>query len=274
MNTQQLFKEIEAFSSTSHGSTDYHKEKVFVQGQNPEHFAPLSYLAKKLDFIDGTQSLSAEGFVFDSYDLFGSNEFQKWFEFQFSRKLTSSLSKEVSLLHLPDNKSIFNAIEQVHSGYKVLKESQILLNGKNLPVQLGEWYAKSIFGLKQNKSPSQRGFDFYIDGKRVEVKVHWADSSSPKGVKLRKSLLELSHFCIIMYISRNFMIREICFLDSDFILRKFATKGHTIFLKDSDVLTYFFSKSNKHVDKVANKSALLKYAAPAFAMNIADHFSN
>lgn len=272
MNTEKLFKEIQSFSEGTHGSSDYHKDEIFVQGKDIHTFAPLSYLSKKLDFVKTPRDLAAAGFVYDSYDLFGLEEFQAWYENQFSRKLTRSLAKNISILHLPDNQSILGAIAQVNDGYQTLHKAQILINGKNLPVQLGEWYAKSIFGLKQHKSPSQRGFDFYIDDKRVEVKVHWNDQSSPKGVKLRKSLLELSQYCIVMYISRNFMIREVCFLDSSFVLRKFAGKGHTVFLKDSDVASYFFSKSSKHAGKVANSSALLKYATPSFAMNVAEHF--
>ena len=64
------------------------------------------------------------------------------------------------------------------------------------------------------------------------------------------------------------MIREICFLDSSFILRKFSGKGHTIFLKESEVSHYIFSKSEKQKEKVRNKSALLKFASPVFAMKL------
>ena len=49
----------------------------------------------------------------------------------------------------------------------------------------------------------------------------------------------------------NFKIREICILDSDFIIRKISGKGHTIFLKDVDIAQYFFSKSSKHIGKVS-----------------------
>ena len=51
-----------------------------------------------------------------------------------------------------------------------MRKEQIILNGKNLPIQLGEWYAKNIFGLRQEKSSSQRGFDFYLGENRIEVK--------------------------------------------------------------------------------------------------------
>jgi hypothetical protein len=77
-----------------------------------------------------------------------------------------------------------------------------------------------------------------------------------------------------MYVARNFMIREICFLDSDFVIRKFSNKGHTLFLKDSDVQSYFFSKSDKHIDKVVNKTAMMRYASPVLAMKLSESISN
>jgi PBP1b-binding outer membrane lipoprotein LpoB len=86
-------------------------------------------------------------------------------------------------------------------------------------------------------------------------------------------MIELSEFCIIIYIARNFMIRELCFLDSDFIKRKFSGKGHVVFLKEVDISDYFFSKSEKHIDKVVNSSALLKYSSPTLAMKLAEKFS-
>jgi hypothetical protein len=144
----------------------------------------------------------------------------------------------------------------------------ILLNGKSFPVQVGEWLAKSIFGLKQVKSSSQRGFDFMMNDNRVEVNVHWKEKSSPKGVKVRKSLINLSDSCLLIYLNSNFLIRDICYLDSDFVQRKFSGKGHSIFLKDSDVNAYFFSKSDKHFDKIVDKSAMMKFAAPMFAMKL------
>ncbi|MEX0797950.1 MAG: hypothetical protein WD025_00805, partial [Bacteriovoracaceae bacterium] len=137
-----------------------------------------------------------------------------------------------------------------------------------------EWYAKSIFGLQQRKSASQRGFDFYMEGdKKTEVQVHWQDITSPKGVKLKKSLVEMSDYVVIMYIAKNFMIRDILLLDSSFVIRKFGGKGHTLFLKDQDVSGYFFSKSDKHYSKIVNKTALLKFATPKFAMKIDEKMS-
>ncbi|PIP95221.1 MAG: hypothetical protein COW00_13805 [Bdellovibrio sp. CG12_big_fil_rev_8_21_14_0_65_39_13] len=272
MDLKRLFEEISVFSKEKHGSTDYYKEELFVMGESENEFAPLKYLIKKLDFLQSDADLKSQGFVCDSYDLYDLNSFDKWYEYQFSQKLKRSFAKNISLLLLPNNKAIFDAVELAHKSYDVLKKQNILLNSKNLPVQLGEWYSKCIFGLNQTKSASQRGFDFYIGDKRVEIKVSWNDVTSPKGVKIRKSLVDLSDYCIIMYIGRNFMIREICFLDSDFVARKFGGKGHTVFLKDSDVSQYFFSQSTKHVDKVSNPVSLLKFSSPTFAMKIAENF--
>lgn len=272
LNLEQLFAEVKEFCKETHGSSDYDKDELFVMGQEKGEFAPMTYLVKKLKGFKGTKELLQEGFVFDSYDLFDCKDFQPWFEKQFSRKLTRSIAKKISLLHLPKNKVILDAIETVNKCYEILRNEYIIMNGKKLPVQLGEWYAKCIFGLQQTKSTSQRGFDFLIGNKRVEVKVHWSDYPSPKGVKLRKSLVELSDYTIVIYIARNFMIREVCFLDSDFVKRKFAGKGHVLFLKDSEVSPYFFSKSNKHYDKVVNSSALLRFSSPTLAMKLAEAF--
>ena len=272
MNLQDLYREIEVFSGEKHGSSDYYKEQIFVRGDQEGLYAPLKFLDKKVNDEVGKRALYKQGFVCDAYDLYDQPSFQKWYEDQFSRKLKRTDAKKINILYLPDNKSIFDAIELVNKSYEVLRAQNIIMNNKNLPVQLGEWYAKAIFGLEQAKSASQRGFDFYIDGQRVEIQVEWGDKSSQKGVKVRKSLVDLSKYCIIIYVAKNFMIREICFLDSDFVMRKFSGKGHTIFLKDSDVNQYFFSTSSKHSNKVTNSSALLKYSTPQLAMKISESF--
>lgn len=272
MNFDALFQQVEEFSKETHGSSDFHTDELFVMGQNAESFAPLKFLSKHLPELKNADDLVEHGMTVAAYDLLEPSKFPAWFEHQFSRKYTRRYAKNIKIVYLPDNKSIFDALELVNKGYEVLRYQRILMNGKNLPVQLGEWYAKCIFGLVQSKSTSQRGFDFYLGDKRAEVRVHWSDQPSPKGVKVRKSFLELSEYCIIIYVGQNFMIREICFLDSDFIIRKFAGKGHTVFLKDQDVSPYFFSKSDKHHDKVVNSTSLLKFASPTFAMNIAESF--
>ena len=193
----------------------------------------------------------------------------KWFEDTFNRKLDMKDRKNITIVHLPDAKKIFEAVEIVNQVYQILKDHKVLVNGKNLPVQLGEWYAKTILGLEQRKSSSQRGFDFYThDKKKVEVKIHWHDTTSPKGVKLKRSLIEMSDYTVVMYVSKNFTIRDILLLDSDFVIRKFAGKGHTIFLKDPDIMGYFFSRSNKHYDKIVNRKALLQFSSPDLAMKI------
>jgi len=267
----KVFELSQKFSGTTHGSSDYDKDTIFVQGGSDREYVPFSFLQKEMPEIDGINKLKTEGFVFSSYDFLEINEFDHWYLNQFNKRLSSKIMKNIGILHLPDQKAIFDTVEVVHQTFQILKEHKVLMNGKNLPIQLGEWYSKIIFGLHQIKSSSQRGFDFKTEnGSTVEVKVHWHDATSPKGVKIKKSLAELSDFCIIMYIAKNFTIRDILFLDSEFILRKFDTKGHTIFLKDQDVAGYFFSKSDKHFDKVVNKTALLKFASPMLAVKLED----
>ena len=272
MNVKELYREIEVFSEETHGSSDYDKNEIFVMGVTNKQFAPLKYLKKKLEFLDDSSVLLSNGFIYDSYDFLGGGNFQEWYERQFGKKLLRRVSKKIFVIHAPDNKSIIDSIENIDKAYNVLRDNDIIINGKNLPVQLGEWYAKCIFGLKQNKSTSQRGFDFSLNEKRTEVKVSYSDFSSPKGVKIKKSLIDLSDYCVIIYLANNFMVREVCFLDSNYILRKFSGKGHTIFLKDSDLSTYFFSKSSKHIDKVMNSSSLLKFSSPTLAMKLAEKF--
>jgi hypothetical protein len=243
--------------------------------EDRKDFAPFKYLQKRLPETKDIYSLLRVGFVYDSFELSNNENFQIWYEKQFSRKLLKKDAKKISIVYTPNNKMILDQIGLVNKSYEILASEQILLNGKNLPTQLGEWYAKCIFGLKQVKSTSQRGFDFIMgEGKRVEIQVEWSDASSPKGVKIKKTLVDLSDYCIIIYVAKNFMIREVCFLDSEYISRKFSNKGHTIFLKDSDVSSYFFSKSSKHFDKIINPITFLKYASPNLAMKLSEKLSS
>lgn len=267
---QNINDAISAFNASTHGSTDYFQDEVYVMVDETT-YAPISYLKKKIEGLKA-EKLIESGYIYDSFELIAVEKFQDWYEKQFARKLKRVQAKKILFLHLPDNKKIFDVIETVNSCYEILRDQKILFNGKKLPVQLGEWYTKCIFGLMQEKSTSQRGFDFLLGDKRVEVKVQWGDSTSPKGVKLKKALVDLSDFVIIIYIARNLMIREVCFLDSAYVSRKFSNKGHTVFLKDSDISTYFFSKSAKHKDKVVNSNSLMKYSLPSFAMKLTENF--
>jgi hypothetical protein len=275
MDIQKISEEIKLFSSSTHGSSDYDKDEYFIMSEDRKDFAPFKYLQKKLSETKDIYSLLRVGFVYDSFELSNNENFQIWYEKQFSRKLLKKDAKKISIVYIPNNKSILDQIGLINKSYEILSSEQILLNGKNLPTQLGEWYAKCIFGLKQVKSTSQRGFDFVMgEGKRVEIQVEWSDASSPKGVKIKKTLVDLSDYCIIIYVAKNFMIREVCFLDSEYISRKFSNKGHTIFLKDSDVSSYFFSKSSKHFDKIINPITFLKYASPNLAMKLSEKLSS
>ncbi len=240
-------------------------------GEDDQDFVPWSYIQKHAAELNSMELLKAEGFVYSSYEFLELSSFDEWYQKQFQQRLSSKSMKSIGILHRPDQKAIFDTVEVVHKTYQILKEHKVLINGKNLPVQLGEWYAKIIFGLHQIKSSSQRGFDFKTsNGKLVEVKIDFHDTTSPKGVKIKKSLAELSDYLIVMYVAKNFTIRDILFLDSEFVLRKFDSKGHTIFLKDQDVQNYFFSRSDKHYDKVANKTALLRFCGPQLAMKLED----
>lgn len=257
------------FNSSNHGNTEYWRDEIFIRGKSDEEFIPFTYVSKKNEEIKDVTSLQEVGYVFSSLDYLELSKFDKWYQDKFNKKLSAKNRKNIGIVHYPDTKQIFEAVEIVNQVYSILKNYKVLVNGKNLPIQLGEWYAKTIFGLKQLKSTSQRGFDFYLEnGKKVEVKIHWHDITSLKGVKLKKSLVEMSDTTIIMYVSKNFMIRDVLLLDSDFIIRKFAGKGHTIFLKDSDVTGYFFSKSTKHFEKIVNKKALLQFSTPSLAMKL------
>jgi hypothetical protein len=257
------------FSSQAQGSSDFWKDEVFIRGENDNEFLPLSYAMKNNENIKTNEDLQAEGYVYSSLDFLELKGFDSWYEKLFNKKLSQKSKKTIGLLHLPDTEDIFKAVEIVDQVYHILKDHKVLVNGKNLPIQLGEWYAKTILGLKQIKSSSQRGFDFFSnEGKKVEVKIHWQDITSQKGVKLKKSLVDMSDYTVIMYVAKNFMVRDILLLDSDFVIRKFGGKGHTIFLKDTDVAGYFFSRSDKHYTKIANKKALLQFASPKLAMKI------
>lgn len=259
------------FSSQSQGSSDYWKDVYFVRGENDNVFVPLEFLKKKEQSVKDVAYLQANGYVISSLSYLDLRSFDEWFKKTFNRKLSMKERKNIDIIHLPDSKKIFEAVEIVDQVYQILKDHKVLVNGKNLPVQLGEWYAKTILGLHQKKSSSQRGFDFYTgEDKKVEVKIHWQDVTSPKGVKLKKSLVEMSDYTVVMYVAKNFMVRDILLLDSDFVIRKFAGKGHTIFLKDGDIQSYFFSRSNKHYEKIANKTAMMQFSSPELAMKIDD----
>ncbi|MFZ4712531.1 MAG: hypothetical protein ACOYL6_02355 [Bacteriovoracaceae bacterium] len=268
----KIFELARAFTAEPHGNSDYDKDEVFVMGEKANIYVPLSFIQKNLKEIATVKDLQALGFNFSSFDFLEEPDFETWYETQFTKKVKIKMGKSMAIMHLPDEAEIFNVVEEAGRVYDKFRDAFIVVNSKNLPVQLGEWYAKNIFGLKQIKSTSQRGFDFKLGDRNVEVKVHWADKSSPKGVKIKKSLIELSDFCIVLYVARNLLIRDICFLDSEYILRKLSDKGHTVFLKDQDIASYFFSRSAKHFDKVVNRNMLMKFSTPQFAMKLDGRF--
>ena len=122
MNLESLYREIEVFSKEQHGSTNYYKEEVFVKGQSDGLYAPLKYLDKKSESAVSRTFLYKEGFVCDAYDLYDREDFCKWYEGQFSRKLKRSDAKRINIIYMPDNKSIFDAIELVNKCYEILRD--------------------------------------------------------------------------------------------------------------------------------------------------------
>ena len=260
---------ITQYNKKKHGDSDHSKSEIFVASNS--QFVPLSFLKGK-KAISSLADLGKQGFVHTTLEIFGDEQFKPWFENQYSKKLTASTSKNIGIYYAPNANEIFDAVEKISECYQTLKENFILLNGKKLPVQFGEWMTKVIFGLHQERSTAQRGFDFKLDGQQVEVFVSWGDRSNPKGVKLKKSAMNLCEKVVIMYLSDDLKIRDLCLLDSSYILRKFGGKGHTIFLKEKEIQQYLFSQSSKNFKVVVQPSFLLRYATPMLAANISEFF--
>ena len=258
------------YNQKKHGSSDHFKLNRFVQNEKGDQFAPLDVFTKQ-ENIEFDRIIN-EGYSHSALDVFPNEKFNKWFKDQYSKELTPSHHKKVAVYYIPNQIEIFNAVEKISDCYSIFRKHQVLINRKKLPVQLGEWYAKVIFGLEQNKSTSQRGFDFYLDSKRIEVQVSWGDKSNVKGIKFRKSLVEMSEYCILMFLSNNLTVRDICFLDSEFVLRKYGAKGHFVFLKELEIKQYNFSMSGKQKDKIKNLPAMLRFANPLFAMKASELF--
>ncbi len=266
---QKITNFIKKYNLKKHGSSGHSKHWYYVVGEE-DNFAPLEVFLKNEDLC--LNDIINQGYAHSAIEVFPNNKFDKWYRYQYSKEITPALRKKIALYYIPNQVEIFNAVEKISECYQVFRDHNVLINRKKLPVQLGEWYAKVIFGLEQNKSTSQRGFDFYLDKKRIEVQVSWGDKSNIKGIKFRKSLVEMSEYCILVFLSNNLMVRDICFLDSEFVLRKYGTKGHFIFLKESEIKQYNFSQSNKQQDKVKNIPAMLRFAGPVFAMRASEIF--
>lgn len=257
---------MQQFNQETHGSSGHRKDEIFIEG-GADFYVPLSYLTKNIEGLDSERQLQILGYTYAAHDFIEKSGFAQWYEKQFSKKLTAKQMKSVSLLHLPDELQVFSAIKKIDEAYEELRRAHVLINSKNPPVQLGEWYAKSIFGLRQVRASSQKGFEFKLLNEFVSVNVVWG-KCSPKGIKFRKSTLESSRYCVVFFLLKNLMIRDLCFLDSDYLLRHFSGKGMSLFLKESDIASYHFSKSSKHYDKVVGKNTLLKYASPNLATQL------
>ena len=95
MSLNDINKEIEEFNKTTHGSTDYYKDELFIKGDGPSNFAPLSFISKNLNTKIDRQTLAKLGHVFDSFTFYPLTTFKTWFEKQFSRKLQVKISKNI-----------------------------------------------------------------------------------------------------------------------------------------------------------------------------------
>ncbi|MEX0799549.1 MAG: hypothetical protein WD025_08890, partial [Bacteriovoracaceae bacterium] len=121
-----IYEAAKEFSSQSHGSTDLFKERLFVRGANDEEFVPLVHLIKKIDGVNSKQDLFAMGFVCSSLDFLDLKSFDVWWQKQFNKKLLQRDKKDISVIHLPDTKKIFDAVEIVNQVYQILKDHKVL----------------------------------------------------------------------------------------------------------------------------------------------------
>ena len=103
MLKDKVYESAQKFSGTTHGSSDYDKDLVFVRGSNDREYAPLSYIQKELPEVKNIDQLKAEGFVFSSYDYLELNEFDQWYLNQFNKRLSSKVMKNIGIMHLPDH---------------------------------------------------------------------------------------------------------------------------------------------------------------------------
>jgi hypothetical protein len=266
MEDQQLQKLIEEFCQETHGSSNYNQETLFLAGVEPGQFVPINYLKKKTKNLELESQLVEQGYIYGNYEFWEKSDFREWYEQQFGHKLPIKATKTINFLYKNNTDLILHSIDKIHEIYLQLNDQKIIINSKNFPIQLGEWYVKSIFGLKQVKSTAQKGFDFLMDGDAVEIKVNWkihsSERPSPKGLKIKKSLVGLAQSCIFIFLSQDFRIKDLCLLQSDFLLKRFPTKGHTLFIKELEIAPFLLSRSDKYLVKLKNKKTLLLFSSP------------
>ncbi len=268
LNIPTILSLIQEFNQKVHDGAKHGEDDLFVQGEMEDAYAPMTYLKKKCPLLKTEKDLLKIGFFFGPNEVGQNSTFAHWYEKRFQKLLPSSIQKKMQFLFPIQQEEMQRPLQLINEQYEWLKKNRILINSKDLPTQLGEWFAKSIFGLRHCKSMSQRGFDFELDGKKVEVFVHWKLSnqakSSLKGMKIKKTDLNLYDFCILIYLTPDLLIKDLCFLDSSYIQRKFSTKGHSLFIQEEDIRMYFFGKSPKHYDKILNEKTLLTFASSHF----------
>ena len=263
MDLEHIAREINQYYESAE-DTPLGDGDVFVQcPKGSSRYAPF----RALSCTDWCELLKI-GYVCESHCLERFTDFQNWFEERYQCPV-----KGVYLLTIPQDTKVHNAAAMLMKAHQMLMGDCIVFNTKDIPVQIAEWYAKSIFGLVQCSSHCQRGFRFYRRDIAVEVKVAWGEETSVRGVKIEKRALARSEYCIIIYLADSFMIQDICIMDAKFILKKWENKGEFVFLREEQISKYFFSRSSLHKKAVQNVSRLLQFSTPTFAKRMAEVFS-
>ena len=261
---EQISLEINQFSEQK-DEIPFEDGDIFVQCPNGGLlYAPVRFLSCHEDWCE----LLKIGYVCESHSLERFGDFKAWFEERYHRPMEG-----VSLLTIPDDSMVHRATELLMQAHEMLLDGSIVHSKKDIPLQIGEWYAKSIFGLTQCQSYCERGFKFYRRNFIVEVKVVWGEIPV-RGVKVEKRRVEKSKYCLIVYLADNLKIQDICILDSSFVMKKWSNKGEFFFLRDEQISQYFFSRSTLHKNAIQNVSRLLKFSAPDFAERIEEILSS
>ena len=113
LNSELVLEQISEFCKEPHGSTNYGKDDVYVQGKSTDEFAPLSFLVKKIEGLEKERDLLKSGFIYNSYDVDEDPKFATWYKGQFAKNMPSSLKKKSVVLYIPEHKNILDCIQVV-----------------------------------------------------------------------------------------------------------------------------------------------------------------
>jgi hypothetical protein len=127
---EKVFELAREFSGQTHGATDYDKDMIFVMGANDQEFVPWSFVQKNDASFDSISLLKSEGFVYSGYEFLELASFDQLYQKQFQKKLSGKSVKSLGILHMPDQKAIFDTVEVVYQTHKILKDHKVLVNGQ------------------------------------------------------------------------------------------------------------------------------------------------